>query len=124
MSYPRYFGCYAVPYVTPYPQAPFWIREYPQVKTDTLNQSIQDYYKLMEEGYRILNKLSEQGFAVQVMTAAQAGNKPEVDRLMKSISTTVTIESEFSPSGIGITVDPKVQNAPCCKLAMFLRWGK
>lgn len=124
MSYPPCYGWYySSPY--PYPNHHLWTREYPQVKTDTLNQSIQGYYKLMEEGYRILNKLSEHPFAVQVMTAAQAGNKQEVARLMKSISTTATIQAEYSPSGIGITVDPKVQNdEPCCKLAMFLKWGE
>lgn len=122
MSYPPYYGYYMIP--NAYVAHHSWIREFPQVKTETLNHSIQDYYKLMEEAYRILNKLSDHSFAVQVMTAAQAGNKQEVDRLMKSISTTATIHSEFSPSGIGITVDPKVQTDPCCKLAMFLKWGK
>ncbi|MEC0243509.1 hypothetical protein P4H66_27195 [Paenibacillus dokdonensis] len=121
MSYPPNYGYSGFLYS--YPHTYYWIREYPQVKTDILNHSIQDYYKLMEEGYRILNKLSEHSFAVQVMTAAQAGNKQEVDRLMKTISSNATIQSEFSPSGIGITVDPKVQNTPCCKLAMFLKWG-
>ncbi|MWV45105.1 hypothetical protein GRF59_15885 [Paenibacillus sp. HJL G12] len=122
MSYPPYYGYYMIP--NAYSNTHSWLREYPQVKTDTLNQSIEGYYKLMEEGYRILSKLSEHSFAVQVMTAAQAGNKQEVDRLMKSISTTATIQSEYSPSGIGITVDPKVQHDACCKLAMFLKWGK
>lgn len=122
MSYPSYGGW--CPHYYPRPYYYSWIREYPQIKTDTLNQSIQGYYSLMEEGYKILNRLSDHGFAVQVMTAAQAGNKQEVDRLMKSISSQSKISSEFSPSGIGITVDPLVETDPCCKLAMFLKWGK
>lgn len=128
MSYPPYYGWHpsASPYPYYYYEAPAWIREYPQVKTDILNQSIQNYYRLMEEGYRVLGKLSEHSFAVQVMTAAQAGNKQEVDRLMKSISSDSVIRSEYSPDGIGISIDPKVQGneTACCKLAIFLRWGK
>ncbi|MCJ8011243.1 hypothetical protein MUG84_05710 [Paenibacillus sp. KQZ6P-2] len=122
MSSPPYYGYYMIPsaYVPNYS----WVREYPPVQTDTLNQSLQDYYKLMEEGYRILNKLSEHEFAFRVMTAAQAGHRQEVDRLMKSISTTAVIKSGYTPTGIGITVEPKVQNEPCCKLAMFLKWGE
>lgn len=131
MSYPPYWA-YAASYpysqshpyfFYPYPCLHSAIREYPPVETGTLRQSIQDYYKLMEEGYRILNKLSEQSFAYRIMAAAQAGNKQEVDRLMKTISTTASIQSEFSPSGIGITVNPISHNHSCCKLVMFLRWG-
>ncbi|GIO30676.1 MULTISPECIES: hypothetical protein [Paenibacillus] len=120
MGYPPYWVWYA-PY--PYPRRVYaWAREYPQVQTDVLNQSLQNTYKLMEDGYKVLNKLSEHSFAVQVMRAAQAGNKEEVDRLMKSIGVSEAVQTDFSPSGIGITLGSGQLNT-CCKVAMFLKWG-
>lgn len=121
MGYPPYRAWYA-PY--PYPRpARVWAREYPQVKTEILNRSLQHTYGLKEDGYKVLNKLSEHSFAVQVMRAAQTGNKQEVDRLMKSIGASNPVQTDFSPSGIGITLGSP-QPTACCKLAVFLKWGE
>ncbi|MDR0271145.1 hypothetical protein [Paenibacillus sp.] len=137
MSYPPYWRWNATSYphpnihswiryatFYPYPYVHTWFREYPPVQTDILKQSIQEYHKLMEEANRILNKLSEQAFALQVLTAAQVGNKQEVDRLMGTISTTATIQTKYSPSGISITVEPKGQDQTCCKLTIYMKWGR
>lgn len=101
-----------------------WNRKYPPVDTKILGQSVTAFQKLMRDGGILLNKLAEQRFAYQLMTAAQAGNQHEVDRIMASIGIESAISTKYTPSGVIFTVDPNVQGTSCCTLTMSLKWGR
>jgi hypothetical protein len=101
-----------------------WNRQYPPVDTQILSQSVIAFRKLMRDGGLLLNKLSEHRFAYQLMSAAQAGNRQEVDRLIKSIGIGSIIKTTYTPSGVMFTIDPNVPGTACCTLTMYLKWGR
>ncbi|WP_058307647.1 hypothetical protein [Gracilibacillus massiliensis] len=108
-----------------YPYIPMnYYRLYPEIDTALFEQSIQQSQKIANDCLIMLNAFSNKDFAYQVMSAAQNGNQPEVDRLLDSIKVDSSISSTYTPSGISIKLHTNVQNTPCCLFTIFLKWGE
>ncbi|MFX3673339.1 MAG: hypothetical protein ACE3JQ_02670 [Paenisporosarcina sp.] len=108
-----------------YYQNPFPInRQYPPVDISTFVHSVTAFQKTVAEASTILNKFAEPQFANWIMSAAQAGNKQEVDRLIKSIGTNTPVTTQYTPSGVLLTIHAQAQGSQCCTLTMYLKWGK
>ncbi|MFC4401755.1 hypothetical protein [Gracilibacillus xinjiangensis] len=86
-------------------------------------QSAAAFQKIARESITILEKFTEPEFSQSLMTAAQAGNQKEVDRLIKSIGTSTPVEVKYTPTGLLLTIYADAQGTQCCTLSMFLRWG-
>ncbi|MEY9095164.1 hypothetical protein [Paenibacillus sp. RC84] len=97
---------------------------YPPVEPKQLISSAASLRKLLADGNVVLARLSDEPFARRLMTAAQAGRKQEVDRLMKSIAISSVLAARYTPSGLVMTVTPGDQDLACCVLTMSLRWGQ
>ncbi|MFP7298904.1 hypothetical protein [Neobacillus niacini] len=119
----------------PYPQPPAYpsyyvyppvTRQYPQVDVNVFTKSIKSYRLLMAQGSILLDRLGDEDFDVQLMSAAQQGNKAEVDRLMKTIGLKVPVETKYTPSGVTfelITHPEPGSPMSCCSLTVHLKWG-
>ncbi len=110
-----------------YPSPPLYLYRRPQfpvVDPTTFTHSVTAFQKISTEADIVLKKFGEPGFAVKLMSAAQAGNKQEVDRLMKSIGVSTPITTTYTPTGILLTIHGNAQGAQCCTLTMFLKWGR
>lgn len=57
------------------------------------------------------------------MSAAQKGNHREIDRLIKSVGTNTPITTQYTPTGILLTIHTKAQGSQCYALTMPLKWG-
>lgn len=80
----------------------------------------------MHEGSKLLDRLGDSDFDVKLMSAAQKGNKAEVDTLIKSIGLRVPVETKYTPSGVSFELaTPTEPNSPmsCCSLTVHLKWG-
>lgn len=113
----------------PYPGYHYYYpiaRQYPPVDVNVFTKSIKAYRLLMAQGSILLDRLGDSDFDVKLMSAAQQGNKTEVDRLMKTIGLKVPVETKYTPTGV--TFDLKTQpepssNVSCCTLTVQLKWG-
>jgi hypothetical protein len=125
---------YHYPY-PPYPQPPAYpvyyfyppvTRQYPQVDVNVFSKSIKTYRLLMDQGSILLDRLGDEGFDVKLMTFAQAGNKTEVDKLIKTIGLKVPVETKYTPTGITFELtthaDPSSPMS-CCTLSVHMKWG-
>jgi len=97
--------------------------QYPPLKIGIFESSIQTMQKIANEAVVMLNRISDPGFARQIMTAAQTGNKKEVDRLIKSTGVSSPITIKYTPSGILLTIGSDAKGGNCCSLSMHLKWG-
>lgn len=80
----------------------------------------------MAQGSILLDRLDDKDFDIKLMTAAQQGNKTEVDRLMKTIGLKVPVEVKYTPSGVtfDLKTDPDQGTfMSCCTLTVNLKWG-
>ncbi|RFU62616.1 hypothetical protein D0469_20450 [Peribacillus saganii] len=109
-------------YLDPYAQFPI-NRQYPSVDIGTFEHSVTAFQQTVVEASSILRKFAEPQFARRLMSAAQTGNRQEVDRLVKSIGTSTPVTTQFTPTGILLTIHAQAQGSQCCTLTMFLRWG-
>ncbi|NRD77941.1 hypothetical protein HPT25_11155 [Bacillus sp. BRMEA1] len=101
-------------------------RPYPPVDTKIFASSIKSFRLLMEQGSILLDRLGDSSFAFKMMSAAQQGNKAEVDRLVKSVGLKVPAETKFTPSGVIFTLSSQTtqqQPLSCCTLAVSMKWG-
>ncbi|SDM60854.1 hypothetical protein SAMN05443253_104240 [Bacillus sp. OK048] len=101
-------------------------RQYPQVDVKIFKKSIKSYRLLMNQGSILLDRLGDSDFDVKLMSAAQQGNKAEVDSLIKSIGLSVPVNTKFTPTGVTFELTVHTdQNAPmnCCTLKVQLQWG-
>ena len=110
-------------YQNPYSQFPI-NRQYPPVEVSTFEYSVTAFQKTVAEASTILRKFSERPFASRLMSAAQTGNQQEVDRLIKSIGITTPVTTQYTPSGILLTIHTQAEGSQCCTLTMYLRWGR
>lgn len=110
-------------YQHPYFQTPI-NRNYPPVDISTFEQSVTDFQKTVVEASTILKKFTNPQFARMLMSAAQSGNKQEVNRLIKSIGTTAPITIRYTPTGLWLTIHSQTPGIQCCELTMFLKWGR
>ncbi len=107
-----------------YPYSPYAMnRVYPPVDTSIFEQSVAAFQKTVSEASIILRKFSDRQFAARLMTAGQAGNQQEVDRLIKSTGITTPVTTKYTPTGVLLTIHAHAQGSQCCTLTMFLRWG-
>ncbi|MBM7540323.1 hypothetical protein [Amphibacillus cookii] len=98
-------------------------REYPAVDTSMFQQSISTLKAISNEPIMILDKLSDQTFSHQLITAAQADKSDDVNRLLQSIGTTSDVTASYNPTGISITIRSD-QSVSCCHFIIYLRWGR
>ncbi|WP_123041802.1 hypothetical protein [Cohnella candidum] len=109
----------------PYPYYLYPIdRPYPTVDISMFQQSVTAYQQTLREAGTILNKLAEPQFARLLMSAAQAGNRKEVDRIIRTIGTRTPIETQYTPTGLSLTLHAQPADLSCCTLTMYLRWGR
>lgn len=112
-----------------YPEYYFYpsiTRQYPQVDVNLFSKSIKSYRLLMAQGSILLDRLSDEGFDIKLMSAAQQGNNAEVDRLIKSIGLKVPVKTNYTPTGVTFELTtPTSQSSPisCCTLSVHMKWG-
>lgn len=97
-------------------------RPYPPVNTSLFMQSIHVYQRLLQSADRMLVRLAQPAFASQLMAAAQAGNKQSVERMLEGIAGNSTVVAKYTPSGISFVLADR-EDASCCTLTMYLKWG-
>ncbi|MFS0836508.1 hypothetical protein [Paenibacillus sp. 1P03SA] len=128
LPYPSHLPDFA-PSVYNWPAGPPFTRfpentGYPSADPKQLISSAASFRRLLADGNVVLARLSDEPFAFRLMTAAQAGRKQEVDRLMKSIAVSSVLAARYTPSGLIVTVTPGAQELACCALTMSLKWGQ
>lgn len=96
---------------------------YPPVDISIFEHSVTSFQKIINEASIILKKFADPQFAFRLMTLAQAGKQLEVDRLIKSIGTSTPVTTQYTPTGILLTIHAQAQGSQCCTLTMYLRWG-
>ncbi|TYP75538.1 hypothetical protein [Paenibacillus methanolicus] len=112
------------PYGQPYPAAPSaalhpaGLRAFPPVDTKIFEASVGSFSKLMSDGSLLLKKLSDHGFAHQLMSASQEGKQETVDTMLKGVGSDTPIHTSYTPTGVTFTLE-----ADDCSLRMTLRWG-
>lgn len=111
-------------YLCPF-SSPHFRHPYPPVDTKIFSHSVKSFRLLMEQGSILLDRLSNTSFAAKIMTAAQQGNKAQVDRLIHSVGLKVPITTHYTPSGVIFTLTtPASQHAAnCCTLTVSMKWG-
>lgn len=114
MPYPSYYQYPHFQWNRPY--------QYPPVDITIFSQSVVAFQKIAKDSAKILDKFSEPQFAYQIMSAAQAGNHQEVDRLIKSIGVPSTVITKYTPDGVLLTIHANAHDSQCCTLTMYLRW--
>jgi hypothetical protein len=113
-SYPNYYLNHPQP------------RVYPPVDTKMFSSSIKSMRFLMGQGSILLDKLAKAPFENAIMTAAQKGDKSEVDKLIKSIGLKVPVETRYTPSGVNFILHSnpnQSSSVSCCSLTVSLKWG-
>lgn len=102
---------------------PYERQQYQKVDPTIFCQSAESFEQLMDNGHKLLEKLSESSsFAEQVMDAAQKSDKEKVKQLMGSTDIQGSITTEFNPDSITINLASDDEQKNCCKLSMELRW--
>ncbi|MFB9326827.1 hypothetical protein ACFFSY_12950 [Paenibacillus aurantiacus] len=93
-------------------------RAFPPVDTKIFEASVGSFSKLMSDGSLLLKKLSDPGFAHQLMSASQEGKQDAVDSMLKSVGSSTPIHTSYTPTGVTFTLE-----VDGCSLRMMLRWG-
>ncbi|UOQ92060.1 hypothetical protein MUO14_16365 [Halobacillus shinanisalinarum] len=98
---------------------------YPEVNTDTFQQSLQAYQTLFEHGKIVINQLmASPGMRQRLMQAAQRDDHEEVDRVIKSTGVPSVVETSYTPSSVTFTLHADADSFQnCCTLTMNLVWG-
>ncbi|KAB7707833.1 hypothetical protein F9802_03740 [Bacillus aerolatus] len=79
---------------------------------------------LLKETDLLLTKLTANNdFAFKLMTAAQASDRKEVEKLIKSAGVMTKSKISFNPDSIRMELGPDIESSDCCKLAISLRWN-
>ena len=98
-------------------------RQYPQVDTGQLEDSVTRFQKLIKEADLLINRLANsREFSTQLMSAAQKSDKNKVNQLIRSTGVTIKIKTTFTPTGIRIILDNSEVEGGCCDLMIALRW--
>jgi hypothetical protein len=117
-------------YVAPQTQLPpnylYYVpyRSLPPVDTKMFIQSAKCIQKLMTSANTIVDKFaSSPKFSVDIMTAAQFSNRPEVEKLIHSLGLKDEPTIKYTPDGITIHFDTRENNFDVCHLSLKIRWG-
>lgn len=114
---------YPVYYYPPHPYPVRAYRQFPDVDAEFLHLAANETKKLMREASIVLDHFADsEEFDKKVMTAAQASNTEEVERLIKSIGITSEIDVSYNPDGLRMEFISNVEDTECCKLTVALRW--
>jgi hypothetical protein len=97
---------------------------YPPVDVSVFSHSVTALQKIALEAGNVLDKFADRKFSHSLLSAAQIGNQQEVDRLIKSIGSPLPITATYTPTGLLIKIHAQPQDAQCCTLTMYLKWGK
>ncbi|MFT4412977.1 hypothetical protein ACLM5H_03860 [Fredinandcohnia humi] len=98
-------------------------RKLPAVDPTLFSESAISMQTLMKDASLVLAHLADsKAFAQKVMTAAQASNLDEVNRLLKSTGVKSKVNASFNPDGINLKLSSKVGTTECCQLTIALRW--
>ncbi|MDQ1913437.1 hypothetical protein RAC89_23855 [Paenibacillus sp. GD4] len=100
------------------------LRPYPAIDISTFEHSVAAFQRMVSDAGAILTKFAEPQYARNLMEAAQMGNRQEVDRLIKSIGTSAPVTTQYTPTGVLLTIHAQAQASKCCTLTMYLRWGQ
>lgn len=112
-----------------YPVYPYYqpkARQYPQVDVKVFSKSIKSYRLLMDQGSILLDRLGTPGFDIQLMSAAQKGNKAQVDNLIKTIGLKVPVATKYTPTGVTFELATEPESGSpmsCCTLTVHMKWG-
>jgi hypothetical protein len=125
--YPSHYPIYPpMPIYPPQLVVHTFPRSYPPVDVKIFEKSVKSFRLLMDQGSVLLDRLGDSDFARRMMTAAQQGNKVDVDHLISTIGLKVAVTTKFSPSGVNFELfthaDPNVP-ASCCTLKVSMKWG-
>jgi hypothetical protein len=105
MHYHQYYNSYP----------PFQINrqqpQYPSVDISIFEHSVTAFQKIANEAIIILKMFANPQFAFRLMTLAQAGKQMEVDRLIKSIGTSTPVTTQYTPTGILLTIHAQAQDS-------------
>ncbi|MCR6097961.1 hypothetical protein HXA31_18900 [Salipaludibacillus agaradhaerens] len=114
-------------YYSPYPfYYRYPVNTYPPVDTTLFQQSLQTYPSLLEKGRDVVQHFTTSSVRMQqLMTAAQAGQDEEVDRIMQEVAGPFDVRTTYTPMSVTFTISINQANAApqCCRLQMYLRWG-
>ena len=104
-------------------RSPF-ARAYPPVDPTLFKQSAQSMKSLVQEINLLMNRLTDNSdFALRLMSAAQAANKKEAERLIRSAGVREKLYLSFNPDVLRIELRAAAANVECCKLSIALRWN-
>jgi hypothetical protein len=105
------------PYYVPY-------RSLPPVDTKMFVKSAQCIKKLMTSANTIVDQFaSSPKFSVDIMQAAQISNRPEVEKLIRSLGLEDEPTIKYTPDGITFQFDTYENNIDVCHLSLKIRWG-
>ncbi|UTR13259.1 hypothetical protein MM221_11430 [Salipaludibacillus sp. LMS25] len=114
-------------YYSPYPfYYRYPVNTYPPVDTTLFQQSLQTYPSLLEKGHDVVQHFTSSPQRMQqLMTAAQAGQDNEVDRIMQEVAGPFDVSTSYTPMSVTFIISINGANAVfnCCRLHMYLRWG-
>ena len=98
-------------------------RQYPQVDTGQLEDSVSRFQKLIKEAELLINRLANsREFSTQLMSAAQTSDKDKVIQLIREAGVSIHVTTTFTPTGIRIILDNSEVEGGCCDLMIALRW--
>lgn len=97
---------------------------YPPVEIDMFQQSLSTSQTLIQHSMTLVNGFSSDAFIREFMSAAQEGKREEVDRLIQTIGVPIDIETTFTPSGVSFTLRDNANASSCCRLQLYLAWGR
>ncbi|GAB3792439.1 hypothetical protein [Virgibacillus kimchii] len=103
----------------------FPVRQYPPVDPDMFFDSANAMTSLMNDAARVLDKIAgSKPFAEQIMTAAQASDKEEVERLIGTVGVDSELDINFNPNSLRLEFkeETKESEMACCRLLLTLRW--
>ncbi|MCU9612378.1 hypothetical protein OEV98_02225 [Caldibacillus lycopersici] len=96
---------------------------FPPVNIQQLDQSARKFQALIKEADLFINKIiSSSSFARELMNAAQLSDKKKVEELIKSVGISIKVSTNFTPTGIHITLDNRDMPGRCCELVIALNW--
>ena len=75
-------------------------RQYPQVDTGQLEDSVTRFQKLIKEADLLINHLANsREFSTQLMSAAQKSDKNKVIQLIREAGVSIHVTTTFTPTG-------------------------
>jgi|SRR5690625_250440 len=116
--YPQFYPAYSN---TNY----FLFRQFPPVHPEKFYESANEMKYLMNDARAVLDKLAtSKQFADQIMTAAQASDMEEVQRLIHTVTIASEVDISYNPNSLHLEFKKKTTDneMECCRLLIILGW--